>query len=208
MLLYGEPKVKKSWLALYLAYCIATGIPFLGLVTEQARTFIGNFEISPNSYAYRMRDMERGHFTLQDNFFFEASPMLMYLDEDENFNSFRDALRRIQPKVIIIDCLAAAYGGDENDGQQIASFIERLTILKAEFEACIVLVHHTNKSILMGSTERARGSSRLTGWVDTLCYMAGQPTGIQLQFKARQAAREVPNINIEFRDFLWHIQGR
>ena len=210
MLLYGEPKVRKSWLAQYMAFCLATGTEFLGFRTEQTRTFIGNFEISPNSYAYRLRDMEgiggTAHFAFTDGFIFAASPMLMYLDEEENFNDFRASLRRIQPKVIIIDCMAAAFGGDENDGADVAQFIEKLSVLKAEFEASIVLVHHTNKTALMGSTERARGHSRLTGWVDTLCFMFPQPTGVQLQIKARQASREIPNTNIVFEDFIWHLR--
>ena len=193
-------------MAQYMAFCLAVGIEFLGFRTEQSRVILCNFEISPNAYAYRLRDMERDHFQFQDGFLYEASPMLMYLDEEENFNRFRDDLRRIQPKIIFIDCLAAAFGGDENDGQQIAGFIEKMSILKAEFEASMVIVHHTNKNALMGSTERARGSSRLTGWVDTLCYMAPQPVGVQLQIKARQSSREIPNINIDFRDYLWHIR--
>lgn len=56
MLLYGSPKVKKSWLSEYMAFCVATGTPFLGFTTEQARVLIAQFEISPLAYAWRLRD--------------------------------------------------------------------------------------------------------------------------------------------------------
>ena len=53
------------------------------------------------------------------------------------------------------------------------------------------------------SVDRARGHSRLSGWVDTLAYLCEQPSGLQLQIKARQATREIPNMNIRFEDYMW-----
>jgi len=205
MLLYGNPKVKKSWLCQYMAFCISTGMECLSFRTEQVRTLLAQFEISPVSYGIRLQDMAR-HFELQDMMLYETSPMLMYLDDDRNFQMFMDDIRPINPKVIFLDCMAACFGGDENNGESVASFIEKLSIMKTEFEASIVLIHHTNKNLLSSnSTDRARGHSRLTGWVDTLCYMAEQPNGVQLQIKARQATRDVPNINIRFNNYLWNV---
>lgn len=206
MLVYGEPKVKKSWLVEYMGFCLSTGTEWLGLRTEQARTLICNFEISPIAYAWRLRDMAV-NFHVQNQMFYETSPMLMYLDDDQNFNEFKAGVRELAPRVIVLDCLAACYGGDENDGEQMARWIEKISQLKQENEASIVIVHHTNKNLLSNSSvDRARGHSRLTGWVDTLCYMVQQPLGIQLQFKARQATREVPNSNIRFDNFMWTLR--
>jgi len=203
MLLYGSPKVKKSWLSEYMAFCVATGTPFLGFTTEQARVLIAQFEISPLAYAWRLRDME-GNFALQSQMLYEASPMLMYIDEEENFNRFAAAIRPFSPKLIILDCLAACFGGDENDSRDIARFIERMNILKTEHEASIVLVHHTNKNLMsVNSVDRARGHSRLAGFVDTLLFMAEQPSGVQLQTKARQATHEISNINVVFENYTW-----
>lgn len=206
LLLYGNPKVRKSWLAQYMAFCIAVGIPCLGLRTEQTRTLISNFEISPIAYAWRLRDMAQ-HFQMQDGFFYECSPMLMYLDEDENYNRFAAAIRPTAPKVIVLDCLQACFGGDENNGEDMARFIEKINALKTEFEASIILVHHTNKNLVSNSSvDKARGHSRLAGWVDTLIFMCEQPTGVQLQIKARQSTREVPNINISFENYMWRVR--
>jgi RecA-family ATPase len=206
MLVYGEPKVKKSWLVQHLAFCVSVGIPWLGLTTIQGRCFLSNFEISPISYQWRLKDMAR-NFELQPQMLYEESHMLMYLEEEHNFNTFKQWVRELQPQVIILDCLAACYGGDENDGGQMANFIEKLTLIKAESpNSSMVIVHHTNKNQMAGSsTDRARGHSRLAGWVDTLCYIAQQPTGVQLQIKARQATREVPNINIRFANYNWSV---
>ena len=143
------------------------------------------------------------NFHLQEQMLYETSPMLLYLDEQENYNRFAAMVRTIQPNIIILDCFAACFGGDENNGADMARFIEQISLLKQENEASIVIVHHTNKNLLAGSVDKARGHSRLAGWVDTLCYMVEQPSGVQLQFKARQSTRELQNINIEFHDYLW-----
>lgn len=203
MLVYGNPKVKKSWLVQYTAYCISIGEEWLGFRTEQARVLLAQFEISPLAYAWRLRDMAR-NFELQPQMLYETSPMLMYLDDDENYNRFMAVIRRIEPKVIILDCLAACFGGDENSGADMARLIERISVLKAECESSVILVHHTNKNLLStSSVDRARGHSRLAGWVDTLVYMAEQPSGVQLQFKARQSTRELSNLNVRFENYLW-----
>lgn len=205
MLLYGNPKVRKSWLSQYMAFCISLGIECLGFRTEQARVLIAQFEISSIAYAWRLKNMAR-NFELQQGMLYETSPMLMYIDEEENFNRFAGAIRPYQPKVIVLDCLAACFGGDENDSRDMARLIEKINMLKVEHEASVILVHHTNKNLLsISSVDRVRGHSKLTGWVDTLAYMCEQPTGVQLQIKARQASRELRNINIVFENYLWHV---
>ncbi len=207
MLLYGEPKVKKSWLAQYLAYCISVGEPCVGFRTTQARVFLGNFEISVNAYAWRLKDMAR-NFTLQERMLYEGTQVLTQLEQTEQFNSFRALMRVLMPKVIVLDCLAMCFGGDENNGEQMGQFIGNMAILKEELGCSLIIVHHTNKNQLASSSvDRARGHSRLTGWVDTLVYMAPQPSGVQLQIKARQATRELGNVNIEFHDYLWSVRG-
>ena len=189
-----------------MAFCMSVGIECLGFRTEQARVLIAQFEISPIAYAGRLRDMA-ANFQLQNQMLYEVSPMLLYIDEEENFNRFAAAIRPYHPKVIILDCLAACFGGDENNSRDIARLIEKITLLKMEHEAAVILVHHTNKNLLAASSvDRARGHSRLAGWVDTLLYLCEQPTGVQLQIKARQATRDIHNINIVFENYLWRIQ--
>lgn len=207
MLLYGSPKIGKSWLSQYMAFCISVGIPWLGFNTEQARTMIVQFEISPLAYLWRLKDMAE-QFELQRGMLYELSPGLMYIEEQENFNRLSATIRTVQPKVIVLDCLAACFGGDENDSRDMARLINNINQLREENEASVVLVHHTRKSPSISSfAEMARGQSRLAGWVDSLVYMARQPTGIQLQCMARQASRDIPNINIYMDNYIWQVRG-
>ena len=206
MLVYGAPKVGKSWLTMELGFCISVGEDWLGFHTEQAKVLIAQFEISPIAYAWRLKHMAQ-HFQLQPRMFYEVSPGLLYLDDGQNLNGFAEAIRELHPNVIILDCLAVCFGGDENSSKDMAGWIENVNQLKVEHQASLVIVHHTNKNILSTSAvDKARGHSRLVGWVDTLVYMVEQPGGIQLQFKARQSTRELRNINIGFGDYLWHTR--
>jgi RecA-family ATPase len=204
MLLYGAPKVKKSWLSQYMAFCIATGQPFLDFPTTQARVMLVQFEIAWRAYWGRLKDMVE-RFTLQEQMLFESSPGLSYLERPEVFNPFAAAVRTIAPSIIILDCLAACFGGDENDSGAMARFIESIDRLRRENNASIVLVHHSRKapSLTGQFTDMARGQSRLTGWVDTIVYMAQQPLGMQLQILARQATGDIAPVNVVFQNYIW-----
>ena len=205
MLVYGDPKVRKSWLVEQMAMSISVGDTWLGFRTRQGRVLICQFEISSYAYHDRLRQMGR-HYNLQAQKLYEDTKPLTYLDDEEVFNRFVAEIREsgILPEVIILDCMSACFGGDENNGEQMAEFIRKMVRLKDEFGASLVIVHHANKGILNpNSVSKARGHSRLTGWVDTLMYMLEQPAGVQLQIKARQSIHELPNINIKFEEQLW-----
>ena len=204
LLLYGEPGVKKSWLAEYMGFCVATGSDFLGFRTEQARVLIVNFEMSSAGYHWRLRDMV-GNFTLQSQMYYEASPSILMLEDRAIFNRFAEDIRPIQPQVIILDCLQKCYGGDENSKEEMLVFVLHLEELMREHRTSVVIVHHSNRNLLSTSPmDRSRGTTLIPGWVDTVVHMVKQPSGIQLQFgKVRQAIRELRNLNIQFENYLW-----
>uniref|UniRef100_A0A6M3KBK0 Putative ATPase domain containing protein n=1 Tax=viral metagenome TaxID=1070528 RepID=A0A6M3KBK0_9ZZZZ len=208
MLVYGDPKVKKSWLVQHMAYCVGIGDEWLGFRTTQARVLINQFEVSPYAYHNRLYLMAR-HYTLPSQMIYENTHPIVYLEDEETYNRWSAEIRaaEIAPNVIIMDCMSACFGGDENNGEQMAIFIAKMVRLKTEYNASLILVHHANKNTLNpSSVSRARGHSRLTGWVDTLVYLCEQPTGIQLQIKARQSTREIPPINISFEDYNWRLR--
>lgn len=202
-LLYGAPKSMKSWLTLGMAYCIATGTDWVGFRTERARVAIVNFEIADAAYHWRMKDMHRV-FGLENGFLFEITSNLLYIENPENMNELIGALTPVRPNVIMLDCMSAFFGGDENNGEAMAFIISRIVALQEMFDASVLIVHHTRKSLVgASSTDVSRGHSRLTGWPDTLIYLAQQPTGLQLQVKSRQATHEIHPVNIQFDNMVW-----
>jgi len=203
LLLYGEPGVMKSWMAEQMGFCIATGQPFLGFDVEQARTLIINFEISSHSYHWRLKDMST-RFEVQPQFFYELSENMLFINEDDNFNYLMEKMRPYAPRVIILDCMSAFFGGDENKSDQIGKLWFNVRAMQSEFNASVIIIHHDNKNVLATGMARIRGHTKLPGYVDTVIYMVKQPTCRQLQFlKTRQSRREYRSFNVFFEDYLW-----
>ena len=64
--------------------------------------------------------------------------------------------------LIIIDTLARHHTGDENSATEMSSFIGNLDQLREEFNAAVVVVHHSGKDPSRG----ARGSSAFRAALD------------------------------------------
>lgn len=205
LLLYGVTGVMKSWLAQHMAFCIATGSDWLSFRTVQGRCFLANFEISPSSYHHRLELMSQ-HFALEEQMFIQASPSIMYLEQEENFREFQAAIEEAQPEVIILDCLSGCFGGDENNGREVSDFIAKMTELRGNNRS-LVIIHHSNKNPLAQATDKARGHTKLTGWVDSILYVVNQPSCKQIQFsKTRHATRTIHSMNVVFENYLWRIR--
>ena len=207
MIVFGQSGIKKSWLVEHLAFCLATGCPWLGFTTEQARVLIVNFEISDISYQIRLKAMlER--FELPEQRLYVCSPNRKMLEERGTFEWFADEVRPFAPQVIILDCLQGCFGGDENSTREMTTWINNIEQIMIEHQASVVVVHHENKNLLaVSARDRLRGSTRLPGWVDTEIRMVVQPTGTQLQFtKHRHSIRDnIPPLNIRFNNYNWEV---
>lgn len=143
-------------------------------------------------------------FTVEPMMLYLTSPGIMFLEQDEVFNPFKEQVDAIDPRVIILDCLSGFYGGDENDGAQISGIIRKISQLQNDFTRSVVVIHHSNKNLMATGIDKSRGHSKLVGWVDTIIHMVNQPNSKQLQFgKVRHANAETHSINIAFENVLW-----
>jgi len=92
-----------------------------------------------------------------------------FVDPEGNLNEFIDLLTEIKQevgdlKMIIIDTLARAVGGaDENSGQDMGMLVRHADIIKEYTQAHICFIHHSGKDKAKG----ARGHSSLRAAVDT-----------------------------------------
>ena len=209
LLLYGRAGEMKSWLAQHIAFCIATGTEWLDFSTTQARVLLVNFEISSASYHQRLKHMAES-FSLEDGMLYAASPSMMYLDEPYVFTRFKDEVEDLDPDVVILDCLSGCYGGDENSSSEMSQFLKNVNDLKGERRG-IILIHHSNKNLLsLSPMDRARGHTKLTGWVDSILYVVsqGRSAGKQLQFgKVRLAPFQIFSKNIMFEDYVFKLRN-
>ena len=207
LLLYGEAGEMKSFLAMHMGFCISTSTPWLDFTTTEAKCLLCNFEINTGEYHRRLVHVNR-NFTLDRYKLYVTSPGIKLLDQPGDLAWFkRELIEPIDPDVVILDCFAKCFGGDENSNQEVGRFFANMKEIEEDRRG-IVIVHHSNRNILQNDAmNRYRGASRLAGDPDTVIRLVRQPVGKQLHFgKARLTTVELRAKNIIFDNYIWRTR--
>ncbi len=165
--IFGKPKSGKSFIAIAMACSIATGKNFYG--KESITTTVayiageGNVSISRRFVAYQQgfnRDLSKASLLISNR----GARIL----DDDDYKHLLDVLRDMESThgsigAIVLDTLARTFGGgDENSTSDMNKYIQRIDAIKEEFNASIIIVHHTGH----GVGTRSRGSSVLPAALD------------------------------------------
>ena len=164
--IYGAPKSGKSFIAIAMACSIASGKDFYGFDTKPSTVLYLAGE-GHTAVARRIKSYEQFYSRS-----LSAAPLLISnrgsrIGDDAEFAMLQEVCRDIEREhgnvgMIIVDTLARNYGLNENSTEDMNKFIQRIDELKEEFQASMVIVHHTGH----GSNGRARGSSVLPAALD------------------------------------------
>lgn len=164
--LYGPPESTKSFMAIDLAMCVATGTPWHGHAVQQGFVLYVAAEGGP-SISKRVRAWLQTHDmpVKRAHIGWLIEPIAIHstsADLDTLMNRIDHEIDRA-PVLVIIDTLARCFDGDENQQEDMGEFIAGMGRLRKEYGAAILAVHHTNLS-----GERERGSTALRGGTDTM----------------------------------------
>jgi hypothetical protein len=164
--IFGAPKSGKSFIAIAMACSIASGKDFYGFDTKPSTVLYLAGE-GHTAVARRIKSYEQFYGRS-----LEKAPLLISnrgsrIGDDSEFAMLQEVCRDIEREhgnvgMIIVDTLARNYGLNENSTEDMNKFIQRIDELKEEFQASMVIVHHTGH----GSNGRARGSSVLPAALD------------------------------------------
>jgi RecA-family ATPase len=180
MLIYGDPKVGKSFIAMQLAQHVSRGDKWMGFETHQTSVLYVQLDTPRVLWMNRMdRLIESGEP------FGNGGMEIHHADRESldtwpfdilnpnHFKKLRDEVDRIQPGVVIIDTLKEAHQAPENDNTEGQRVIAALAA--AVQPAALVIVHHARKlsdgrpnDIIQG----ARGAGYLTGRMDAVVSMS------------------------------------
>jgi len=178
MLLFGDPKVGKSYAALQLAACIATGQDWLGFRVPQKTPVVYVQLDTPRAlWADRVEALQKT-LPVSDVFYADRETLGTYpfdILNPEHFKLLAAALSPIKPGVVIMDTLRESHSGDENDSTEMQDVI-------AHLDACVkpaamILISHARKSnpefgySLMNDN---RGSNYIVGRMDAICRFSHQ----------------------------------
>lgn len=157
----GEAKAGKTWAACDLAVSVATGGKWLDTYHCEKGTvayFLG--EGGRRNTRRRLRaiaehkDVDLG--TVEDLFLFERVP---HFDDQMSMIVFARTLRRLRPRLVIIDPLYfAAAGGDGASLYSMGRLLESAQLAAHEAGAALLLIHHFNQSGRGGGARRMSGA--------------------------------------------------
>jgi hypothetical protein len=171
-MLFGDPGSGKSFMALDMAYCIATGQPFHGHAVRPGPVIYLAGE-GQRGLGRRLQalEIERG-VSLQGMPLYLRTVPVGLCDVEQAAALHTDVRALIEdeglagdPALICVDTVARNFGpGDENATKDMAGFVQSLDIwLREPFGSAVLVVHHSGH----GDKTRGRGSSVLKAALDT-----------------------------------------
>lgn len=171
--LYGRPKGGKSFIALDMALCVASGAwwhrhevikgPVLYVVAEGVRG------IGPRVAAWAARNrVDVPHDLIW-------LPRAVSLLNPQWSDGLAEIASELKPRLVIIDTLNRSIpGGEENSSKDMGAVIAACDLIKRATGACVLLIHHSGKD----TTQGARGHSSLEGAVDSMLELKNGGDGI------------------------------
>ena len=197
---YGRPKVGKSTLLRFLAYCVARGVPFLGRdVTAGPVLFVA------------MQDLVAA---------FDAEMVKLGIEEGDPFHSaviwsapqdalsrLRQDMERLQPALVVIDMLGTFLPGTEwNDYGKAVAALRPFMELAGGLGAHIAFLHHSNKSDNEDMGARSLGSTGLEGEVHALIELTRGQGGAGRYVEARGRGVDFDKAEVSFCPATGHFE--
>lgn len=173
--LSGAPKIRKSFLALQMAYSVATGTEFLGFKT--VKTSVAYFDLEGSKSRISSRTYRMGKFP--DNVFITNSTDKKLSD---GLAEQIEALYKQRPdiRLYIIDTYSRARGMVKSYGANAydvdVQFLEPIQRIAINNKIAILFVHHDKKNAAAtpDSFERLSGTMGISGSADSVLNLIAQ----------------------------------
>lgn len=169
--LYGPSQSGKSFVALDMSLCVATGKPWIGdhkvvqgkvvyVAAEGEHGIRKRLQAWQNYYGHNL-----GREILVVPYQFNL------LEEVERTALLKLAVEQLgtAPTMLVIDTLAKNFNGDENTAKDMSRFVNNCIALRKSIGGTVVIVHHSGKD----ATKGARGSVSLLQGVETQIEASG-----------------------------------
>jgi len=186
----------KTWLLLYIGYCVANGIEFLGFKTYRQKVVVFDLELSRNGIKRRLRRIQKavgaGDFENIKICSLRGKAKLFC----NNFEQIKDRVITDKFKVVIIDPIYKfMLGKNENDNGLVSEMLDRLTVFCMEAEVAMIYVHHHSKGNQSekNSLDRSSGASSWSRDPDAVLDLVEQKESTQ--------EKRIFIAEITFRDF-------
>ena len=166
--IYGESNVGKTFIALDVAFHIATGRPWMGKAVQQGGVVYVAAEAGASS-RNRIEALKRKHAIGDFPLALVPCPVDLLrqgADTAPLIALVKEAATAMGVPVrwVVVDTLSRALaGGNENGPEDMGAFVGNIDRLRSETGAAVAVVHHSGKDVAKG----ARGHSLLRAALDT-----------------------------------------
>lgn len=196
-ILGGAPKSCKSWLALDLAFSVATGTPALGKyeVKTPGPVLIFAAEDHPAQVrsrlegfaAHRRQNLER----IPLHLIVEST---LRLDTERDQSRLAETVGRYRPRLLVLDPFVRLHRIDENSAQEVSRILAYLRELQRQHHVAIFVVHHSRKAGAAGEQVglSLRGSGDFHAWGQSNLYLRRRRGALELAVEQRNAAATEP----------------
>jgi AAA domain len=207
-ILAGRPKAGKSWLALNMAFAIATGGNVLGVEVEQGDVLYLALEDNERRLRSRLDQMlpfgekpERLHFATECN----------RLDKG-GLEAIEDWCRSVpQPRCVIVDVFGRIRCERRRDESPYDYDYRSVTPLKALADGlgiALMVVHHTSKrQDIDDPLDAVSSTTGFTGAADTILVLANGPQGPTLYGRGRDIPEIETALRFDLGRGLWSALG-
>ena len=182
-LLAGDGGIGKSWLALHLAQCVASGTKFLGTFpVTQGKVLIIDEENHETLIRERCEKLHVGTPIINRDLNIHISANTgINIDDADDFEWLMKTVQEICPTLIIIDSLIRVHTKDENSANEMQEVLHQAKRLAEEGNTSILFTHHTSKPFQGRQRTSVRGSTDIRNFVDSVLfvYKKGQHTVVE-----------------------------
>ena len=168
--LYGPPASFKSFIAMDIAECIASGRDWLGNKINGTGPVLYIAGEGHGGIGARIAAIKQHYNTPDDAPIYVIRSQINLRSSVDDFLALISAIDElvkelgVDLRMIIIDTLARAFGGgNENSSDDMGAFIQATGKIQNRYRCSLMLLHHAGKD----TTKGLRGHSSLLGAVDT-----------------------------------------
>jgi hypothetical protein len=182
----GEAKHMKSLTALYMALCIAAGIPVFGhfLVPRARRVLFIEEEDDLGLLKLRLalfKTLLESQWPTDENFRLVVRSGLKIdpaKDEEHDLNPQAQAvlmeIAAFRPDIVFLDVFNRIHTGDENSQRDMTRVMGYVEKIRRDYGCAVILLHHFAKQAQgksNRSNQRLRGSSVLGSWSENSLFV-------------------------------------
>ncbi len=166
-MIFGESNSGKTFMAIHMGMCVATGMKFLGRNVRQCAVLYIAAE-SPSGVRMRARAWQKQHHVKAPHFFVCPDQINLYENQFDQeaiilLANNIEIEHQVKIGLIIFDTLARISAGANENSNDMGKVMERCDAISLSVSATIGVIHHSGKDSLKG----ARGWSGMRAHIDT-----------------------------------------